>query len=395
MQNIIQNEGRSLEILVSDLCDIILTTKDCLVVDDAKLYIKSLTSSEKNRLNEFDVLKDCERNVYYFIQLKLLDYIQKYQSDDFQGVGGLTSTPFEFDNETVFDEYISNFRKQYLSINGNKTYPEIFDYVFYTIREMSDHYRVFEQFYMIRSKQTHESILFEVKMLAQQETEKGIKKGAQEAAAEAVKDAKDAAKRAENASRQAEMQATIAAKKAEEASEDAKTAAETEVGKVIADKMSEVTSKISETSVTILGIFSGIVLTVVAGLFYSSSVLENIHTANFNKLICIAALVGFVCIQLLAVMFFYLDRFRNQTDSKAFFKKSTKFVSIVLICIFAISFTVLSISETDAPTSNFQNDNDLNATSTTSETSFEATEETKSGSTTNIVESTLSTDNTP
>lgn len=74
-----------------------------------------------------------------------------------------------------------------------------------------------------------------------------------------------------------------------------------------------ISKKVSETSVTILGMFTGIVLTVVAGLFYSSSVLENINQASASKLILVSSLVGFVCINIIAVMFNYIDKFRNPT----------------------------------------------------------------------------------
>lgn len=77
-------------------------------------------------------------------------------------------------------------------------------------------------------------------------------------------------------------------------------------------------NKTAETSVTILGIFAGIVLTIVAGLFYSSSVIESINSASIPKLILVASLVGFICINIIAVMFHYIDRFRvnKTTDTK-------------------------------------------------------------------------------
>lgn len=74
------------------------------------------------------------------------------------------------------------------------------------------------------------------------------------------------------------------------------------------DELKEQTNKLSETSVTILGMFTGIVLTVVAGLFYSSSVLENISNVNFYILMSAAALVGLVCMHLISAMFRFIVR---------------------------------------------------------------------------------------
>lgn len=75
-------------------------------------------------------------------------------------------------------------------------------------------------------------------------------------------------------------------------------------------------TKTAEVSVTILGIFAGIVLSVVGGLIYSSSVLQSINSASYSKLLFVSSSVGFVIIAILATMFSYIDRFRSASIDK-------------------------------------------------------------------------------
>ena len=110
--------------------------------------------------------------------------------------------------------------------------------------------------------------------------------------------------------------------------------AEDRINKVVKNASNLASKKTTETSVTILGMFSGIVLTVVAGLFYSASVINNINTADFYRLISTAALVGVVCFDLLALMFHYIERIRSDGQTKAScFTLVIVLVNIVLIVI--------------------------------------------------------------
>lgn len=67
--------------------------------------------------------------------------------------------------------------------------------------------------------------------------------------------------------------------------------------------------KLSDTEkdyITILGIFSSIILTVVAGITFSNAVLSNIHKSSIYKTIISILLLGFVIINLLYVMYLYV-----------------------------------------------------------------------------------------
>ncbi|MBE6738301.1 MAG: hypothetical protein E7566_06590 [Ruminococcaceae bacterium] len=75
-------------------------------------------------------------------------------------------------------------------------------------------------------------------------------------------------------------------------------------------------TKTSEVSVTILGIFAGIVLTVVGGFIYSTSVFTSISETHWSKILLVSSVVGFVCIALIVIMFHYIERFRVNTPKK-------------------------------------------------------------------------------
>ena len=102
--------------------------------------------------------------------------------------------------------------------------------------------------------------------------------------------------------------------------------------------MAKISHKVSETSVTILGIFSGIVLAVVAGLFYSSSVLENINASNFYRLLCISALIGLVCLHLFIAMFRFIAVLGEKDIKKLLSDKTILFISILLIVVMLTGF---------------------------------------------------------
>ena len=119
-----------------------------------------------------------------------------------------------------------------------------------------------------------------------------------------------------------------------------KELAEQVVEKEVDDRMKGVSEKISEISVTILGIFAGIVLTVVAGLFYSSSVLESINSADFYKLLCISALVGLVCLHLIVEMFRFIARIGEKSEKKFFSDLVIVGITVVLIIVMMIGLVL-------------------------------------------------------
>lgn len=133
----------------------------------------------------------------------------------------------------------------------------------------------------------------------------------------------------------------------EEAKGAAKEAAEEATQNAIESKMTEVTKHISESSVTILGIFSGIVLTVVAGLFYSSSVLESVKEADFFRLMFISALIGLVCFGLIVVMFRFIEKISGKCEGTFLSDGVVKLITIILCIVMCVGFALQFDSTND------------------------------------------------
>ena len=275
--------------LVSEFCEIILTKKDKIEFEKVKNFFASLSDEQKKSLNGIN--KDLVPKVRSIIFDKIIEYIKDYHNPTQFNFG----KPFEFDSAGEYEEFCDRCRTYYQNENLNHNLPDVFDFIFQYIHEMSDHYRIFVYFYDVRSVETANTIIQKMESVAYEQTEQAVKTATQNLAKQQV---------------------------------------EEQLGK----QMPTVTEKISESSVTILGIFSGIVLTIVAGLFYSSSVLESINSADFYKLICISALVGLVCLYLIAIMFRFVARIGEKEDKKFFSDWLIIAISVVLIIIMVASF---------------------------------------------------------
>lgn len=357
-----KKETRTIEQLISDFCENILTQNDVLDHKSATNYIESLNSSEISLLNSGDLKEKCS-----IVRNKLVAYIQSYQA---VGDNPEFVSPFEFDSGNNLIRYKEHFEKVYKKLNNQADIPKVFSKAFELIQEMSEHYRVFEQFYIIRSRKADDTLLKRVEVMAENKAQQGAETGIKAGVAQAIEEVYEASKEAVE---EAKINSVIAAEKADEASQRAAHAAEIAVEFAVEQKMSDITKNISETSVTILGIFAGIVLTVVAGLFYSSSVLDNINSANFCRLISISALIGFVCYSLIALMFRYIERLKYDKDKAPRFSRMTTVVSMILLSIMLI-FGGLQYCEHNDPKETLSNESmiDVNITATKEETLKEA-----------------------
>lgn len=279
---------RSVDNLVSDFCKIILTQEDNLDYNQAENYIKSLTSEEKQTLNSSDAE---ERQIHLVVFDAVIQYIKSFNSSKTNA--SISSSIFEFDSGGNYIEYRIFFENTYQKRNNGAPLPSALKIAFDYVQEICDHYRIFGYFYNVRSKETSDRILSDMEMMATTQAEQAVEKATTKKAQKEVTNALEA-------------------------------------------KMKEVNSSISETSVTILGIFAGIVLTVVAGLFYSSSVLESINTANFYRLLCVASLVGLICLHLIALMFRYIAKIGSRDVGSPFSNTSALIVSIFLVVLIGI-----------------------------------------------------------
>ena len=343
--------------LIENLCDIILTDKDCFEPEQTESFIKELTSNDMGAMNL--MVSENPKLIDSLLFKKVADYIDVYQVSDNMG------SPFVFDSGGNYEQFRKHFEETYLSITGAEL-PFGYNYVFDYIQDMSQHYRVFEKFYAIRSKETFLEILSGAKIQAEMAVKKGVYKVADEAADRATSKiianaagAEDRAKEAKNQAEDARLQAEIAKLAAEDANTNAQKAAEIAVDLAVDKKMTKVSSQVSESSVTILGIFAGIVLTVVAGLFYSSSVLESVNSANFFRLTSVASLVGLVCYHLIALMFRSIEKIKDSNTDVSKLNRVDKIISIFLIGV----ITVTGVLQFVFPTKNEENTKNSSGTS--------------------------------
>lgn len=342
--------------LIDGFCKIILTDNDCFNYKQAEEYIDKLTDSNKSDLNS--VKEDLKKAIQDMALIQIINYLQGFHS-------ATIGSPFQFDSGDSFFQYRKHFEEYYAVKNNNIDIPYVFRVIFDYIKSTSDHYRIFEQFYNVRVVETSDTILAKT----QSQAEEAVKAGVEKATKEATKRVEDAVNNAINeASNKAQAFAEVASESAKTAMEKAKGAAEKAAEEATKNaielEMNKVTKHISETSVTILGIFSGIVLTVVAGLFYSSSVLENINSANFFRLLTVAALVGLVCFGLIVIMFKFIEQISGKPNNTGgsgnnnFFSDITvRIVTGILIVVMLVGFIFQFIfpNETESTSENITN----------------------------------------
>ncbi len=308
--------------VINELCDIILINGDVLDKNKRKQYIENYISKNIK-------LSGDNYEVRHVVQKKVVQYI-----DDCPSV-----QLFQFATDSKFHYYRKEFKEDYYSYWYSQKqsildveYPEVFEYVFDFIQESIDSHTLFRNF----SIRTMDDAV------------NRAKREAEDAAQSAANSAMIAVEKAEKAADEAAEKAIKTVLKSDKITES--------ISQKINEQMVYVTRKVSETSVTILGIFAGIVLAVVGGMFYSSSVMENLYHTNLDKLICIAALVGFIFFNLIVILFRYVERIRNsgcvletndtQEGTKRFFAwiKHHKIdilvvlVNIALICLLFLSY---------------------------------------------------------
>lgn len=111
-----------------------------------------------------------------------------------------------------------------------------------------------------------------------------------------------------------------------------------EVSKDAQRKIEASRAETQKESVSVLGIFTGIVVAFVAGLTISSSVLQNIDKASIYRLAAMAVIIGLFMFDLLVALFIFLNKV-TATDSKGLWKAFwiVNVVSIVLLALITIA----------------------------------------------------------
>lgn len=287
---------------VEKLCDFILIDEDHLEVSpEIENFINEIIR-EKGEGQKFSGTKSEINNI---VQSKIYEYLSK---------GTSLVKLFAYSGDNGFWKFQVNFIYFYIKCfariknidikNNSKAlgdlkdeFPKVFIYVFDCVQYAIDFYN----YYDYLSLKMTQNVVEQATKQAEQATE----------------EARNVCKDTLTEVRIAEKSAKKAAKKS--AGEAVQLAVddqfiEKQLRKSIDKEIDKVKLRLTENSVTILGIFSGIVLTVVAGLFYSSSVLDNINSANFYKLLSLSAAIGIVCISLITIMFKFISQFNHISE---------------------------------------------------------------------------------
>lgn len=77
-------------------------------------------------------------------------------------------------------------------------------------------------------------------------------------------------------------------------------------------------SEIEKQNITILGMFSAIVITIVAGMVFSTSVLSNMSKVGTYKLVAISSIIGFVFLNLVYMMFSFIAKLNEDKKIRFF-----------------------------------------------------------------------------
>ena len=268
--------SQNYEAIIHKLCKSILVKEDHLDLKGAEDFINQLTGEDISSLNALNP-SELKQTIRSFVQKEITNYISLYEPND-------PALPFSFDsnNGAGINDYRKAFTDAYKAGYNNAEPPKVFDYAFDCVKEASESYRLFENLFNMRRAEIEER------------TRQAISSGVELAA-------KDAA---DTASTMARESAAAANAQAELAVATAKSAVNDEINK----QMSIVSTKVSETSITILSIFAAIVLTTVAGLLYTSSVIANIKVYNFVEQIAGVAMSGLVCFDLIVAMYFFVEK---------------------------------------------------------------------------------------
>lgn len=315
MQDQNNNKTRDINQLISDFCKPILTDNDYIDSVEAEKYIQSLSD------HELDSLRRCsdKQRIRDIVQTEVFNYINDHK--------GTATLLFSFDSGNAFQKYQTEFEKIFESIKVGYEYPWAFHRAFEYINRASESYQLYQSINSV----SKDEILAQVK-----DAIKGIVTQASEQAAELA---------AKHATRAATAQAELAKRHAQEAADDAAEASKKAAESAVKEKMVDVTTKVSETSVTIVGIFSAIVLTTVGGLIYSASVIQSVNKANIYKLLCVSSLIGFVCYNLLSLLFHFIEKIKGVEENKLSPFKKTLPTNIVLGLVIIISILLYIIFE--------------------------------------------------
>lgn len=109
------------------------------------------------------------------------------------------------------------------------------------------------------------------------------------------------------------------------------------------DELEEYVEKVDNAqkeSITILGIFSAVVLAFIGGITFTSSVLSNINSVSIYRLLMLAIVIGFVFINAIWILLDYIKHINKKTRGRGW-----SLILIDVILIVAFVFTCLAYNK--------------------------------------------------
>lgn len=107
-----------------------------------------------------------------------------------------------------------------------------------------------------------------------------------------------------------------------------------------AEAMENKIESIHNDSITILGIFASIVLSFTAGIVFTSSVLQNIDKASPFRLFAITLTIGFVIINIIAILLVYISKIKSVKYVKMKYPLCVKVINVILGIAILIDFVL-------------------------------------------------------
>ena len=136
------------------------------------------------------------------------------------------------------------------------------------------------------------------------------------------------------------------------------------------DELDEKIKKTQDKYITVLGIFSSIVLAVTAGITFSSSILENMHSVSVYRIVLITLIIGMVLINVASILIYYLKSVLRDRNNKML----TMCIVVNAIFLILIGSTIFAWSNAWVENRNEDVKEDLNnRTSAVTEAQTEST----------------------
>lgn len=105
-----------------------------------------------------------------------------------------------------------------------------------------------------------------------------------------------------------------------------------------ANELKQNVDNIQKEYITILGIFSSIVLAFVSGITFSSSVLENIANSNVYRTLAVVIILGFIFLNIINILVQFIISISSKESTK---KKSNTYITYINITLGIIFLLII------------------------------------------------------